>query len=94
MIRRGGMYVLEGVFVDMGEIPLNPHLIVSKGLRLIGLSNHPFTAYKPSMEMMLRYQDRIPFDEYVTHRFSLEDAQDAMDTALGLNCLKVVFEPK
>jgi len=34
MLRRGGMYILEGVFVDMGEILMNPHLIVSKGLRL------------------------------------------------------------
>lgn len=93
MIRRGGMYILEGVFVDMGEILMNPHLIVSKGLRLIGLSNHPFTAYRPSMELMLRYRDLVPFEDYVTHRFPLEQAQEAVDTALGLECLKVVFEP-
>lgn len=93
MIRRGGMYLLEGVFVDMGEISFNPHLIVSKGLRLIGLSNHPFTAYKPSMELMLRYRECIPFHEYVTHRFPLEEAQTAIDTALGLECMKVVFQP-
>ena len=93
MIRRGGMYILEGVFVDMGDVLMNPHLIVSKGLRLIGLSNHPFTAYKPSMELMLRYGDRVPFEDYVTHRFPLEEAQAAVDTALGLECLKVVFEP-
>ena len=77
----------------MGEISFNPHLIVSKGLRLIGLSNHPFTAYKPSMELMLRYQDRVPFQEFVTHRFPLDQAQDAVDTALGLECMKVVFAP-
>lgn len=93
MIRRGGMYLLEGVFVDMGDIQLNPHLIVSKGLRLIGLSNHPFTGYRPSMELMLRYQDTLPLDTFVTHRFPLEQAQQAMDAALGLECMKVVFVP-
>ena len=77
----------------MCEIMLNPHLIVSKGLRLIGLSNHPFTAYRPSMEMMLRYLDRMPLDQYVSHRYPLDKAQEAMDTALGLECMKVVFEP-
>ena len=93
MICRGGMYILEGVFVDMGDVLMNPHLIVSKELRLIGLSNHPFTAYKPSMELMLRYRDLVPFEDYLTHRFPLEQAQEAVDTVLGLECLKVVFEP-
>ncbi len=93
LIRRGGMYVLEGVFVDMGDIALNPHHIVSKSLRLIGLSNHPFTGYGASMELLLRYQDSMPLDKFVTHRFPLEQAQQAMDTALNLECMKVVFEP-
>lgn len=93
MIRRGGMYILEGVFVDMGDIQLNPHLIVSKSLRLIGLSNHPFTGYKASMEMLLRYMDTMPLDQFITHRFPLDQAQEAMDTALGLECLKVAFDP-
>lgn len=93
MIRRGGMYLLEGVFVDMGEIALNPHLIVSKGLRLVGLSNHPFTGYRMSMDLLLRYQDSMPLDRFVTHRFPLEKAQEAIDTALRLDCMKVVFAP-
>lgn len=92
-IRRGGMYLLEGVFVDMGDILLNPHLIVSKSLRLVGLSNHPFTGYRASMELLLRYQDQMPLGQFVTHRFPLEQAQQAMDTALSLNCMKVVFAP-
>jgi L-iditol 2-dehydrogenase len=85
------MYILEGVFVDMGDIPLNPHLIVSKALRLIGLSNHPFTGYRPSMELMLRHQDSMPLNTFVTHRFPLEQAQQAIDVALSLECMKVVF---
>ena len=93
MIRRGGMYILEGMFVDVGEIPVNPHLLVSKSLRLIGLSNHPFTGYGPSMDLMLRYQDQMPLDRFVTHRFGLDQAQQAMGTALGHQCMKVVFTP-
>jgi L-iditol 2-dehydrogenase len=93
MIRRGGMYLLEGVFVDMGNIEFNPHLIVSKSLRLVGLSNHPFTGYGASMDLLLRYQHELPLDQFVTHRFGLDDAQTAMDTALDLDCLKVVFTP-
>jgi L-iditol 2-dehydrogenase len=94
LIRRGGMYLMEGVFVDMGDIVMNPHLIVSKGLRIIGLSNHPITGYRPSMDLMLRYYEQMPFESFVTHRFSLDEAQQAIDTALDWNqCMKVVFEP-
>ncbi len=87
------MYILEGMFVDMGEIPVNPHLLVSKSLRLIGLSNHPFTGYGPSMDLMFRYQDQMPLDRFETHRFGLDQAQQAMATALGHQCMKVVFAP-
>jgi L-iditol 2-dehydrogenase len=62
-------------------------------LRIVGLSNHPFTGYRPSMELMLRYQDQMPLHTFVTHRFPLEQAQEAMDTALGQECMKVVFAP-
>jgi threonine dehydrogenase-like Zn-dependent dehydrogenase len=93
MVRRGGMYLLQGLFVDMGEVPLNPHLLVSKSIRMIGLSNHPITGYGPSMELMLRYQDKMPLDKFVSHKFPLEKAKEALETAMGPNSMKVVFEP-
>ena len=92
-IRRGGMYLLEGVFVDKGEISFNPHHVVSKSLRIIGLSNHPFTGYGKSMELLLRYRDHFPFQDFISHRFALEDAERAMEVALGEESMKVVFEP-
>jgi hypothetical protein len=46
------------------------------------------------MDLLLRYQDQMPLNTFVTHRFPLEQAQQAMDTALGMECMKVVFAPK
>ena len=93
-IRRGGLYLMEGVFTDMGEIQFNPHLVVSKSLRIIGLSNHPITSYQPSMDLMLRNRDNFPLNKFVTHKFPLENFNDAINTALDGDCIKVVFEPK
>ena len=93
-IRRGGLYLMEGVFTDMGEIQFNPHLVVSKSLRIIGLSNHPITSYQPSMDLMLRNRDNLPLNKFVTHKFPLENFNDAINTALDGDCIKVVFEPK
>ena len=93
-IRRGGLYLMEGVFTDMGEIQFNPHLVVSKSLRIIGLSNHPITSYQPSMDLMLRNRDNLPLNKFVIHKFPLENFNDAINTALDGDCIKVVFEPK
>lgn len=92
-LRRGGMYLLEGLFVDKGSIPFNFHHVVSKSIRIIGLSNHPFTAYEKSMELLLRNRERFPFAEFISHRFALEQAELAMETALSEKSMKVVFEP-
>ena len=93
-LRRGGMYLLEGIFVDRGEIPFNPHHIVSKSLRIIGLSNHPFTGYGASMELLLRAQDQFPLHEFISHRFLLDEAERAMQCALSAESMKVVFAPE
>ena len=93
-IRRGGLYLMEGVFTDMGEIQFNPHLIVGKSLRIIGLSNHPITSYQASMDLMLRNRDNFPLNKFVTHKFPLENFNEAINTALDGDCIKVVFEPK
>lgn len=92
-LRRGGMYLLEGLFVDKGSIPFNFHHVVSKSIRIIGLSNHPFTGYEKSMELLMRNRDRFPFSEFISHRFSLAQAKLAMETALNSKSMKVVFEP-
>ncbi len=92
-LRRGGMYLLEGCFVDLGDVPLNPHHLVSKSLRIIGLSNHPYTGYHGSMELLLRAQEQFPLTEFISHRFPLAEAEAAMQTALSDESLKVVFAP-
>ena len=42
---------------------------------------------------MLRYQDQMPLDRSVTHRFGPGQAQQAMATALGHQCMRVVLTP-
>lgn len=92
-LRRGGMYLIEGCFVDMGDISLNPHHIVSKALRLIGLSNHPYTGYGASMQLLLRAREQLPLTDFISHRFPLAEAERAMSAALSPDSLKVAFAP-
>ncbi|GEM_PF-6535412 len=77
----------------MGELSLNPLLIVCKGLHLIGLSNHLSIGHRPSMALTSRYQDQMPLNTLVTYRFLLEQAQQVLDRALESACMKAIFAP-
>ncbi len=94
MLRRGGTYVEAGIFVDKGEVPINPHEhLNAKAVRLVGTPNHPVTQYYPSLELLERVADRLPVEEVITHRFPLTEPEAAMERSLADDSLKVVFEP-
>ena len=94
MLRRGGMYIETGNFVDAGDIAINPHKhLCAKNVRLIGLTGHPATGYSPSLLQMQKYGNMFPFDEIVTHRYSLDRAKEAIEMAMSDDCLKVAISP-
>jgi threonine dehydrogenase-like Zn-dependent dehydrogenase len=94
MLKRGGMMLEMGNFADTGEINLNVHRhICSKNIRLLGLTNHPCTAYGPALRLLERYADRYPFEEMVTDEFGLEDVETAMRTSMSAESMKVAIVP-
>ncbi len=94
MLKRGGMMLEMGNFADTGEVSLNVHRhICSKNIRLLGLTNHPSTGYGPALRLLERYADRYPFDEMVTHRFGLDQAELAMRTSMSTESMKVAIAP-
>jgi L-iditol 2-dehydrogenase len=94
LVRRGGFYIVAGNFVDTGDISINPHRhLVAKNIRLIGMTNHPFTGYAPSMRLLCRHTGDFPFDRFVTHRFSLGQAQQAVEKSMEAETLKVLIMP-
>ncbi|MBQ9392681.1 MAG: zinc-binding dehydrogenase [Oscillospiraceae bacterium] len=95
MVRKAGTYLIVGNFVDVGRtVELKPHEICSKNVRIMGMSNHSISGYRPSLRMMQRYQDQFPFDKLITHRFGLAEAEKALYTAMDYSAsMKVVFDP-
>jgi len=93
MTRRGGTYIETGNFVDCGEVSLNIHRhIAAKNVLLIGNTNHPHTGYYQAMKMMYKHRKEFPFKKLITHRFKLDSAQEAMETSLKTDPLKIVFD--
>lgn len=88
-----GIYLDPGQFVEVGEININVNCIVAKSLRLVGMSNHAIPGYLPTMEMLLRNQDRFPWDKLFSHKFELDDYEKAMKTSLTEDSMKVMIYP-
>lgn len=93
MLRKAGMYLEPGNFVDCGGVNLNIHEICAKNLRIIGMTNHTHTAYRQCMEMMLRYKDLFPWKEFISHVMPLKDAEKAVQTSMTDESMKVLIKP-
>jgi len=94
MLRKGGVYIEAGNFVETGEVALSPHRhFCAKNVRLIGMTNHPFTGYTPSMKLMQGYADRFPFEKFVTHEYPLVQTEQALLKSMEPDCMKVAIAP-
>ena len=97
MVRKGGMYIVTGMFVDVGEISINPHRhLCAKNIRLIGQTNHPPSGYLPSLKLMEKFAKFFPpFEKIVTHKFPLNEAAKAMELSLNADLtMKVAIVPQ
>ena len=95
MLRRGGTYMETGNFVDTGgTVELNVHRhIAAKNVLIFGNTNHPHDGYYAALEMMWRHKHEYPFDKLITHRYQLDQAQEAIKKSFEEDALKVVFTP-
>ena len=70
-LRKAGMYLEPGNFVECGEAPqIGVHEICANNLRIIGMTNH-ITDYQTVMQIMLRSRDRFPWEKLFSHHFSI-----------------------
>jgi threonine dehydrogenase-like Zn-dependent dehydrogenase len=94
MLRKGGTYIEAGNFVDTGTVELNVNrYFCAKNVRLIGVSNHPFTHYGPVLDLMNRYSKQFPLDKVVTHRYKIDQAEAGLRKSVEPDTMKVVIEP-
>jgi L-iditol 2-dehydrogenase len=78
MVRRGGKYLVLGQATDYGVQPISPHLITRKAVRVEGAiaGVTPFSYIVRSVEAMNSIVP-YPVEKLITHRYALEDINDA-----------------
>jgi L-iditol 2-dehydrogenase len=95
MLRRCGTCIEAGNFVDVGEATINVNrLVCSKNARIIGVSNHPFTEYGNTLKLFDKYSKYYPFEEIVTHEYTIDGALEGLKHSMRPDCMKVVIKPK
>ncbi|OYT62811.1 MAG: hypothetical protein B6U69_00975 [Thermofilum sp. ex4484_15] len=94
MLGRLGTYVITGIYIDVGEVSINPQrLILSKWAHIVGVPGQTHQSYPKALELLRKYEGKVGFSRLITHRFKLEEAVKAMEVALSEECMKVVFTP-
>jgi L-iditol 2-dehydrogenase len=93
-VRRGGGICELGHFVDGGEAPVNPHHdFCRKEITLIGSWAYNSWEYPNAYHFLDRAEKfGIPVADLITHRFPLQRIQDAFDTVLRQEGVKVVVQ--
>jgi threonine dehydrogenase-like Zn-dependent dehydrogenase len=93
MCRDGGKYLVLGHYCDAGTIPLNPHVITRKQLQVFGSWSSEPRHLNAALEFLRANQKRFPFASMVTHRFSVEQANEALMTTARWQSAKSVIVP-
>ncbi len=93
LCRDGGKYLILGHYCDAGPIQLNPHVITRKQLQVFGSWSSEPRHLQAAIEFLARYPEAYPFASMVTHRFGLEQANEALQLVARWETGKCVFTP-
>ena len=94
LIREGGMVLEVGIFSNSHDIPINPHShIHEKSARVIGIGGDDISQYYPSIKLLERNIDKLPWEKIISHQFNIDNVHEAMDVAMSDQSMKVLLNP-
>ena len=92
-IRNGGGLCELGFFVNGGDATINPHFdLCSKEINLVGSWVYTLRDYGTTFDFLKRAKAiGLPLSELITHRFPLEEINEALKTNLAMTGLKIAI---
>lgn len=88
-----GRYIILGLWGAMGTAKMSPRDLTTKNMRIGGATFHKPKYYYQAMQMAVRMQDRYRLADLVTHRFSIANADKALEAAKSGLAIKPVIDP-
>ncbi len=92
-IRNGGGLCELGFFINGGDATINPHFdICSKEITTVGSWVYTLRDYATTFDFLKSAKDiGLPMSKLITHRFPLEKINEALETNLKMEGLKIAI---
>ena len=94
-IRNGGGLCELGFFINGGDASINPHFdLCAKEITLVGSWVYTLRDYATTFDFLARAKEiGLPLSKLITHKFHLADANEALQTNLRQDGLKIAIIP-
>lgn len=93
LVREGGTYTICGQYTNSGTTEINPHFMNRKHLDIRTVWGSETTHVYQAVRTIEANVDRFPFHKLVTHRYSLDEAQKALEAQGKQESLKAIIQP-
>lgn len=93
MCRDGGKYLVLGHYCDAGPVSWNPHVVTRKQLSVFGSWSSEPRHMKMAIDFLSTTQKQFPFAAMVSHRFALEQADEALAMTASGEATKSAIVP-
>ena len=94
LVRDAGKYTIVGQYTDHGDVAINPHVQINKKhLRIQGVWGIDYSHLHRAVALQAVYNDRFHWERLITHRFSLDQANEALAAVRSGQAIKAVICP-
>ncbi len=95
-IRNGGGLCELGFFINGGDATINPHFdLCSKEITLVGSWVYTLRDYATTFDFLKRANAiGLPMKDLITHKFTLDEMNEALETNLAQKGLKIAYVAK
>ena len=81
MLTNGGTFVEIGLYFGGQTIPFDPSVLVTTGKRIVGSIMYRPVLMSTILDFLVRNRNKLPFEKMISHKFKLEDVNDAFQQA-------------
>lgn len=94
LTRDAGRYVVVGQYTNAGAVPFNPHLDLNqKHLDIRGCWGSDVGHVYRSLQVLARYHTQFPWAQFISERYALSHAQQALEDVAAQRVVKALILP-